>query len=65
MSEWISVDDKLPDDSYPVLTYSELLGRAINSYFNSERKWESEEYNGQDQITDWAPLLEPPKDKTP
>lgn len=61
--EWISVEDKLPEDMKAVVTYSSNKhGRRIqlawwNSYWHT---WLSNTKSVR-HITHWMPLPEPPK----
>ncbi len=68
-TEWISVDERLPEESGYFLVYisRESEGFRVNAYYYCEDEmWEngdtmaSSEYFG---ITHWMPLPEPPKMK--
>lgn len=63
MSEWISVEDRLPENKTAVLIHDERHKHTLGGplfkamYFaNSERHWG--EHIG---VTHWMPLPEPPK----
>lgn len=64
--EWISVEDRLPEESTNVLAYSTKYNEIIFLYYCGEDEWEDEKgfasakYYG---ITHWMPLPEPPKMK--
>ena len=61
MSEWISVDDKLPENMNDVLVVISL-GIMFVAWYDSfyENVWM---YNGSTlhNVTHWMPLPEPPK----
>lgn len=55
-SKWISVKERLPEESGPVLAYETSLG-VIAAYYHADMissAWQS--------ITHWMPLPEPPKE---
>ena len=56
--EWISVDDRLPDESYPVLCVTSAGGMMIARYGHKYGSWH---VSGSIDITHWMPLPEPPK----
>ena len=58
-SEWISVEERLPEDSARVLVYGEN-GIVCATHFKGDW-WLSNRYEG--QITHWMPLPEAPKIK--
>lgn len=62
VNEWISVNDRLPEDEneYLVFTNSEILGFA---YFDVLEGWLISWVEGfeKDDITHWMPLPEPPR----
>lgn len=70
--KWISIEDKMPDDSIRVLgfnpnTYPEI---DICYYINKERGWNWARSSGGPQRklntpSHWTPLLEKPKTKKP
>jgi hypothetical protein len=70
MSEWIKVEDRLPNDGDYVLTYS--CGRVdiqtcyINSVSrNGQKKWYFADNSDDwidDNVSHWMPLPTPPKD---
>jgi hypothetical protein len=68
-SEWISVEDRLPDKGQEVLAYrGDFNGDMMNTYTYLGRKnWEDDYgYRGStvhEGITHWMPLPEPPKMK--
>ena len=61
MSEWISVEDRLPDviGCYLVCSY-ELHARVVGwTFFNSQKRWTSNKGDYKD-VTHWMPLPKPP-----
>lgn len=60
--EWISVEDRLPDDAYPVLvcfgksSTSIIIGNYVNGGFYAKSNYPLT------KITHWMPLPEPPKE---
>ena len=59
MSEWISVEDRLPDADMHYLVHSKRYGVQIDRY---KGFWEGD-YPVEDLIvTHWMPLPQPPKD---
>ena len=58
--EWISVDDRLPDESYPVLCVTSAGGMMIARYGHKYGSWH---VSGSIDITHWMPLPEPPEVK--
>jgi hypothetical protein len=64
VSEWVSVKERLPEDSKKILLYHQdgrtLFGLWSNRkegwYFDSFGPWEK------DEVTHWMPLPEPPKE---
>jgi len=69
MSEWISVEDRLPDTGIGEKDYSSINviaynGRLVLSCVFSEGQT-AEYWNAfsADEVTHWMPLPEPPKDK--
>ena len=55
MSEWISVEDRLPEDSGCYLVAGELIELEIDNYC-IDYGW-----NDSFEVTHWQPLPEPPK----
>ena len=69
MSEWISVEDRLPRKSGEFKVkysgkYSDDVSRFNHSIFPWIRYWSDEKYCGR-KITHWMPLLEPPEAQEP
>ena len=69
MSEWISVEDRLPGETRAEVLFfvSELNQAEIGKFNESTGKWivpyrESYYQNGFNYVTHWMPLPEPPKD---
>jgi hypothetical protein len=54
--EWISVEDRLPEEGDVVLTFSKNGGRAV-------RKFDNGQFGYYDDITHWMPLPDPPNEK--
>ncbi len=68
MSEWISVDDRMPDDvqsceSLLVYCAYPACKEADVAYLDSDYIWCSEDSHKPIPVTHWMPLPEPPKDK--
>lgn len=59
MDEWISVEERLPEEGSCVLAYSEFgIGYSICvKYYRHKRFWN----DGGESVTHWMPLPEPPK----
>ena len=54
--EWISVEDRLPEETGPYLVY-----RKENPY-PTTRIWVAEYWDSKTTITHWMPLPDPPKE---
>lgn len=52
--EWISVNDRLPKDRTKCLVYGEIIKYDISYYHKGF-------YIGNEFVTHWMPLPEPPK----
>ena len=65
MAEWISVNDRLPENSDSVLVFGKYIcGGSIDmAWCNSVTKtfYSEEESHLLDNVTHWMPLPEPPK----
>ena len=61
MSEWISVEDKLPPIYVNVLIYDTIDNYISNSLLNKNKQWIGYESNI-DDITHWMPLPNPPQE---
>ena len=60
MSNWIDVNDRLPENDREVLIYSLWQTIDIGWYYNGE--WSCENYNCEDgDVVAWMPLPEPYK----
>lgn len=57
MSEWIGVDDRLPDDMVYILTYRP---DSIDKVRVGQYKEKRGEFTGCYRVTHWMPLPEPP-----
>ena len=55
-NNWISVKDRLPDESYPVLCVTSAGGMMIARYGHKYGSWH---VSGSIDITHWMPLPEP------
>ena len=67
--EWISVDDRLPDDPREVLVFCDDNTREIGVYSYKLRKWalRGDEYPNEDSriVTHWCELPADPLDHAP
>jgi len=64
MSEWISVKDKLPDDTYDCLVWTVFpAAKEYNVAFLSDEGWltTEQDWNIDMFVTHWMQLPEPPK----
>lgn len=66
MSEWISVKDRLPNNSSRVLAYPNTVGEAGTAlYWENPQMWQDlEDHTEPWTPTHWIPLPEPPKENT-
>lgn len=56
---WVRVEDRLPDEGVPVLTYG--AGRLRTGYnMWGDMEWDDDDYYCE-SITHWQPLPEPPE----
>ena len=69
VTKWISVDEKLPEDTKTVLvwyTSNTLFGLSEGyglSWYSPTAKWYKNELNGENiAVLYWQPLSEPPKE---
>ena len=63
MSEWISVEDRLPDESVSCLVFGPD-GNYVGWVCDPVQKWWAREGDLDDycvEVTHWMPLPEPPK----
>lgn len=62
VKEWISVNDRLPEDGDIVLCYMEFGEQRIARWYESENCWAGQliDYH-KEQVTHWMPLPQPPK----
>jgi 8-oxo-dGTP pyrophosphatase MutT (NUDIX family) len=61
--KWISVEERLPDDSQDVLVFfvygvAPITGIDVDSYNHRAKRW----VNIDDAVTHWMPLPDPPKE---
>lgn len=56
---WISVTDKLPDDSKPVLIWLQSGHCGIGNYYND--RWNYKDNRYLFTVTHWMPLPDKPK----
>lgn len=63
MSEWISVEDRLPDQGQPVIYWFSLLGVFAGKFerLNGTNLFSGERGFLGDEVTHWMPLPEPPE----
>ena len=63
--EWISVNDKLPQDDIDVLClftgWDDMQFQRVLSYDELEKEWVDWEGYTHNKITHWMPLPNPPK----
>lgn len=57
MAEWISVEDRMPEDNEKVLAYTKTGGYCVARY---SARWNRFRTSGNVTITHWMPLPEPP-----
>jgi len=57
--DWVSVEDRLPDDCNDHLCFSKLNGRCVLLYCSG--MWHVDEYTTDKTVTHWKPLPQPPK----
>lgn len=61
MAEWISVDDRLPENSTDVLVaYSRTEDVSIG-YYSKAGYWTDYVYDFEEKVAYWMPLPEAPK----
>ena len=63
LRDWISVEDRLPEYSKPVLVYCKIYGRYVTTYENHGEYSEFLDWKGRGGAlppTHWMPLPEPP-----
>lgn len=56
--DWISVEDRLPEESKTVIVYTDLGGTG-DMYYSKQYGWHS--LKNQAIVTHWRPLPQPPK----
>ena len=70
MAEWISVNDRLPEDYVPVLAYVKhidgkravFLVDHVIDYTNGCKTWAETDTSWKYCVSHWMPLPEPPKE---
>lgn len=65
MSEWISVKDRLPEEGKSVLIFDEcgnILVYSLERDRDGDLHWEDDYGYWHNDVTDWMPLPEPPKE---
>ena len=62
MGDWISVEDRLPEEElHPVLVYSEHYGACTVAFLAHGGEWYRDKYGRRiGFVTHWQPLPEPP-----
>lgn len=64
-SEWISVEERLPDPFVSVLGYcpdEDPLPTVHECYLSGYGQWCSAQVYGMEKVTHWMPLPEPPEE---
>jgi len=63
MSEWISVEDRLPDEDEICLAYPTLTGKVYPVWYFAKQGWRTIRFSGEvgQEPTHWMPLPEPPE----
>ena len=59
MSEWISVDDKMPEIANHVIVFSPLHGVCTGYFYDG--KWTIDYAHIATTVTHWQPLPDPPE----
>lgn len=68
MSEWISVNDRMPEQKLVVLGYCQKTKKAFVGYcWDGEKYWKhigasGAEYSVRSKVTHWMPIPELPED---
>lgn len=64
MAEWISVEDRMPENNDYVLAWSPRYGQVVIAwYYNEDGLWRTED-NFAPFPSHWMPLPEPPENET-
>lgn len=70
MAEWISVEERLPEELTEVIVFTEATEQGVCIAFMENGKW-LDGYSGrgivmmqQELVTHWMPMPEPPKEDT-
>ena len=61
MSEWISVEERLPEGRVTVLIYSRVEGIQPASYLYKDSEWIGADDDDLFVVTHWMPLPAPPE----
>jgi len=62
MSEWISVDDRLPEEGAWYLCYHSDFDIEVLTFDPDDKIWENDYYS-HIEVTHWMPLPAPPEEK--
>lgn len=59
-TDWIKVEDKLPNLSTFVIAYKKN-GKVLGLYYSADKEFYYSQVDQTNQVTHWMPLPEPPK----
>jgi hypothetical protein len=65
VNQWISVEDRLPEDDEPVLAcfvgWDDMKFIRVLEYYSQEKEWEDWNCITHSNVTHWMPLPQPPQ----